>query len=290
MKFTFLGTAAANAFPEAFCSCVNCQEARSLGGPSLRKRSAALINDDLLLDLGPDIMVAAQQHNCPLTNVRYCLQTHPHADHLDLSHLLSRSPGFGTVGARCLHFYASRETMVRAAETFERDLHGAPFLAPKTQQELNFQTDEITPLQPFVFESEHGPYRITAFPANHAPGMGALLYTIEAVARARTIFYATDTASFFEETWQALAEEQVRCDLVIFDHTYGPTQEGSDHLSAQQLIEHKDRMRQNGLLKPEGRVFATHIAHEGNAAHPTLTTFAEEHGYEIGYDGLSIEL
>jgi hypothetical protein len=27
-----------------------------LGGPSLRKRSAALINDDLLIDLGPDIM------------------------------------------------------------------------------------------------------------------------------------------------------------------------------------------------------------------------------------------
>ncbi len=107
MKITFLGTAAANAFPEAFCKCRNCVQARMLGGPSLRKRSAALINEDLLIDLGPDVMAASQVHGCPLDNVRYCLQTHPHADHLDLSHLLSRSPGFGVVGAPVLDFYAS---------------------------------------------------------------------------------------------------------------------------------------------------------------------------------------
>ena len=54
MMLTFLGTAAANAYPEAFCQCDNCEQARALGGPSLRKRSAALINDDLLIDLGPE--------------------------------------------------------------------------------------------------------------------------------------------------------------------------------------------------------------------------------------------
>src|ERR671937_772020 len=113
MKLTFLGTAAANAFPEAFCRCANCEQARRLGGTSLRKRSAALVNDDLLIDLGPDIMAAAQLHGCSLTSVHYCLQTHPHADHLDLSHLLSRSPGYGTVGAPPLEFYASPETLQR---------------------------------------------------------------------------------------------------------------------------------------------------------------------------------
>jgi phosphoribosyl 1,2-cyclic phosphodiesterase len=50
-----------------------------------------LINDDLLIDLGPDIMSASHIHGCSLEGVRYCLQTHPHADHLDLSHLLSRA-------------------------------------------------------------------------------------------------------------------------------------------------------------------------------------------------------
>ncbi|PIE36242.1 hypothetical protein CSA56_00720 [candidate division KSB3 bacterium] len=89
MHLTFLGTSAANAFPEPFCQCPNCTQARACGGESLRKRSAMLIDDDLLLDLGPDILTASSLHGCPLTNVRYCLQTHAHADHLDLSHLLS---------------------------------------------------------------------------------------------------------------------------------------------------------------------------------------------------------
>ena len=83
MNITFLGTSAANAFPEAFCQCKNCEQARELGGVSLRKRSAALINSDLLIDLGPDIMTASFLHSRPLTHVRYCLQTHAHSDHLD---------------------------------------------------------------------------------------------------------------------------------------------------------------------------------------------------------------
>jgi len=284
MNFTFLGTAAANAFPEAFCRCVNCEAARRLGGPSLRKRSAALINDDLLLDLGPDIMAAAQQHAIALTNVRYCLQSHPHADHLDLSHLLSRSPDFGTVGAPCLHFYASAETMARAAQTFDRDLSGDAFLDPATQQQLNYQTKIIEPLHPLTI----GPYEIIAFPANHAPGMGALLYAIS--DGERTIFYGTDTAVFFEETWQALRQQQWRFDLIVLDHTYGPTQAGTDHLSAHQFIDQMGRLRAEGFLKPGGRVFATHIAHEGNPVHPALVAFARQHGYEIGFDGLRLTL
>ena len=114
MRVTFLGTAAANAFPEAFCKCNNCEQARKLGGLSLRKRSSVLVNDDLIIDLGPDIMAASQIHGCLLTNVQYCLQTHPHADHMDLSHLLSRSPDFGTVGTPILNFYASVETLKKS--------------------------------------------------------------------------------------------------------------------------------------------------------------------------------
>src|SRR6266576_2174306 len=160
MIITFLGTAAANAFPAAFCKCQNCAQARTLGGPSLRKRSAALVNDDLLIDLGPDIMAASHMHGCSLDNVQYCLQTHPHADHLDLSHLLSRSPDYGVVGAPVLNFYASGETMKRAAETFERDLAGYSLLSPEAEKCLNFKMHQVQPLEPFVV----GPYSVMAFP------------------------------------------------------------------------------------------------------------------------------
>jgi phosphoribosyl 1,2-cyclic phosphate phosphodiesterase len=284
MTITFLGTSAANAFPEAFCKCRNCSQARILGGPNLRKRSAALINNDLLIDLGPDIMAASHMHGCPLSDVRYCLQTHPHADHLDLSHLLSRSPSYGAVGAPVLAFYASRETLERATETFERDLAGYNLLSSEAETYLNLKIHRIQPLESFTV----GPYSVMALPANHAPGMGAMLYAIKAADRA--VFYGTDTATLFEQTWQTFRQHKMRFDVVILDHTYGPERPGSDHLSAHQVIEHADRMRLEGVLCPHARIFATHIAHEGNPPHTDLSTFAKQHGYEVAYDGLVLNI
>ncbi len=282
MRVTFLGTAAANAYPEAFCRCERCAQARALGGPSLRKRSALLIDDDLLIDLGPDIMAAAQMHGVALTGVRYCLQTHPHADHLDLSHLLSRSPGFGVVGAPRLHLYASAATLRRAAQTFERDLAGYSLFDDEAERELNVQLHEIEPLQPLTV----GRYRVTAFPANHAATLGALLYAVE--AEERCVFYGTDTASLFEETWRAFHRLGLRFDVVILDHTYGPGQDEADHLNAHGVSAHAARLRAEGLLAEDGRVFATHIAHEGNPVHPALVDWAAQHGYEVAYDGLVV--
>ena len=282
MQITFLGTAAANAFPEVFCKCGNCQKAREFGGKNLRKRSAALINDDLLLDLGPDIMASSQMHSISLTNVKFCLQTHPHADHMDLSHLLSRSPGFGVIGAPRLHFYASPQTLARADQTFLRDLCGFGLLDKQAEQELNLAIHVIEPLTPMKV----GEYRVVAIPANHARSFGASLYAIE--KDGCSIFYGTDTAEFLDETWQAFHDQKLKFDVVVLDHTYGPDEPGSDHLSAHQVAEHAQHMRAGGILKADGRVFATHIAHEGNPDHDTLCEFAKAHGYEIAYDGLVI--
>jgi len=282
MKITFLGTAAANAFPEAFCRCKNCEQARSVGGKSLRKRSAALVNDDLLIDLGPDIMSAAGMHGCPLTQVRYCLQTHAHADHLDASHLLSRSPGYGVIGAPRLHLYASAGSIRVIERLLERDCEPYGLLAPETEQRLNLKFHRIEALQSFRV----GNYQVTAFPANHDPVVDPLLYAIQ--SEDRTIFYGTDTAIFLEETWKGFHQFKLKFDVVILDHTYGPDEPGSDHLSAHQVIEHLNRMKAEGLLTKEARALATHIAHEGNPAHPELANFAAQHGYEIAYDGQTI--
>lgn len=282
MEFTFLGTAAANAYPEAFCRCDHCRSARLLGGPSLRKRSAALINDDLLIDLGPDIMTAAQMHRRPLTGVRYCLQTHAHADHFDPSHLLSRSPGYGVVGAPRLHLYASPATLKAAARLLERDCAPEGLFHPAAQERLNLALHPVEALRPF----SAGRYRVIAFPANHDPLVEPLLYAVQ--AEDRCIFYGADTAVLPEEAWQGFHRFRLRFDTVILDHTYGPEEPGSDHLNAHQVVEHAARMREEGLLARGARVFGTHIAHEGNPPHPELVAFAARHGYEIAFDGLTM--
>lgn len=75
---------------------------------------------------------------------------------------------------------------------------------------------------------------------------------------------------------------------MVLDHTYGPDEPGGDHLSAHQVAEHTKRLQEEGILKDSGRVFSTHIAHEGNPPHPELVELASQHGYEIAYDGLEV--
>ena len=284
MILTFLGTSAANPYPEAFCRCDHCERARALGGRNLRKRSALLVNDDLLIDLGPDVMTASAIHGRPLINVRYCLQTHAHADHLDPTHFFSRSPEFGVVGAPRLHFYASAATARHAADSLRRDCAPADFLDPETGERLNLEVHQIEAFQSFAA----GPYRVTALPANHDPSVEPLLYAVE--ADGSCIFYGTDTAALPEETWQAFHRQKLRFDLVILDHTYSPDEPASDHLNAHGVIEHVTRMREEGILSDNGRAFATHISHPGNPVHEDLVDFAAGHGYEVAYDGLTVQI
>ena len=69
MKFQYLGTAAAEGIPALFCDCEICREASLRGGKELRMRSGALVNDQLLIDLSPDLFAAKLQFNLDLSKV-----------------------------------------------------------------------------------------------------------------------------------------------------------------------------------------------------------------------------
>jgi phosphoribosyl 1,2-cyclic phosphodiesterase len=283
MRLTFLGTAAAEGYPNPFCRCANCQQARALGGPSVRKRSAALINDDLLIDLGPDLITASLLHDRPLAGVRYCLQTHAHADHLDTSLLLCRTADYGVADEPRLHLYASPATAGRLARLLEPDLAPASLFDAAAAARLNLTLHQVAAPASFAV----GPYQVTAVAANHDPNVAPLLYAI--TADGRTIFYGTDTGPLPEATWQALRQHRLRFDVVILDHTYGWSAGASDHLNAEQFLAQVARLRAEGMLAADARVFAHHLAHDANPVHPELVALAARHGYEVAYDGLTIE-
>ena len=69
MQITFLGTAAAPSMPIPFCICKVCKDARRVGGKNLRRRSSLMINDDLLVDIGPDIATASFEYGLSLAGV-----------------------------------------------------------------------------------------------------------------------------------------------------------------------------------------------------------------------------
>lgn len=282
MRFTFLGTSASEGYPNAFCGCDNCEQARHAGGPSLRKRSSALINGEFVIDLGPDLMAASMQHGVSLAKMRYCIQTHEHADHLDPSHLHSRSPMCGVQDAPRLEYYASANALKRAARILRSE--DATLNDPFVNERLNLNVYAVEPFQKFAV----GPYQVTSLKANHAPETTAMLYLIE--REGRVIFYGTDTGEMPEETWDALASFGKPCDMVALDHTFGYQGRSTGHMNTEQFLEQVARLRETGVVANHTRVFATHIAHHSNPTHPEMVAAASQHGYEVAYDGLTIDL
>lgn len=284
MQILFLGTSASEGYPNAFCACENCEAARAAGGPSLRKRCSLLINDDLLIDLGPDLMAAAQQHGVSLANIHYCLQTHEHEDHLDPAHFGSRSQFCGVYGAPTLHYYASRRALEKAAKQLGRPMPPEGLLDAELAEQLNLRAYVVEPRQQF----DVGPYAVLSVPATHAPELTAMLYVIS--HGERTLFYCTDTGDLGEEAWRLLASYGRPFNIVIMDHTFGLQRRSGGHMNSVQFVEHMDRMRTEGLLANDAQIYATHIGHHSNPPHAELAAFAARAGYQVAHDGLVVQV
>jgi phosphoribosyl 1,2-cyclic phosphodiesterase len=283
VELTFLGTAASEGYPVAFCACANCERARRLAGPNLRHRSAALLDGVLLLDLGPDVMAAALALGVPLTDVRHCLLTHEHGDHLDASNLLSRSPACQVVAPR-LGLYGTAGALLRAASAVDHHLPPGGLLAPAVQERLNLALCPIAPGDAFAV----GPYRVTAVPAAHDPRLVPLLYVIERDGRA--LFYATDTGPLPDAAWELLSAWGGRLDAVVLDHTFGLAERSDGHNNGEQFEETIARLRAAGHLGDGCRIVAHHLGHHSNPDHETLARYAAGRGYEVAFDGLTVRV
>lgn len=243
MKITFLGTAAATSIPLMFCRCNTCEQARKLGGKDFRKRSSLLINQDLLIDLGSDIMSASFMHGVSIADVRYCLQTHPHSDHFDASHLSTRIPEYAVENVPHLEIYASGGTLKKMSEMLKNEGYITDLFDSKEKERLNLDIYPVKHFQSF----NAGKYQITAFPTNHDKSVDSLFYTI--TENNYTVLYGTDTDIITEEVWKSFHDKNIHFDVVILDHTYGVNINGGGHLNANQFIEHLKRTKREGLLK-----------------------------------------
>lgn len=284
MKITFLGTAAATACPLVFCRCEACRKAWKTGGKDMRRRASLLVGDDLLIDLGPDLMGAAFAHGVDVSRITAWLQTHSHSDHFDAGHLITRIADYATQDTLPLDVCASRETLEHMSERLGREEGGATLMTAEYLEKLNMRAHVMRHGDAVAI----GGRRITAVESNHDPGDGSLMYVIE--EGGKSLFYATDTMRLTEKAWDLFRARGFCFDAVAIDHTYGPGTPGGGHLCADEVAEEIARMRAERILKPDGRALATHISHEGMPLHEELSVFAAAHGYEIAWDGLVVEL
>jgi len=284
MELTFLGTAADTAYPLPFCACTICQQARGIGGKNIRRRSSVIVNRDLLIDLGPDSVQSMLNFGLDPTRIRYLLQTHPHHDHFDPNHLITRTSDYGCVCAVPLTLVASRGTLNRMSTMLRSTGFEGDLLTSETQEALN---TDVQPVQ--AGESRTvGSYRITAFQANHDAAAESLLYAVQSGEDA--LFYATDTDTLPEVTLNQLAATGQRFSTVVLDHTYGPGRDGGGHLNADRFHATILWLQDACLLQDDAKIYATHLSHEGNPEHEALDAYARQHGYLVPWDGLKVPM
>jgi phosphoribosyl 1,2-cyclic phosphate phosphodiesterase len=238
----------------------------------------------MIIDMGPDVMSASMMYGKSMVDIRYHLQTHPHSDHFDAQLFTSRAPEYLAVDMPLLEVYASEKTLRKMSEMVANEGYVSEFLTSKQQEHLRLKVIPVESLKTYLI----GGYEVVPFSTDHDVSAGSLLYAVS--QNERTAFYGTDTDILPEETWNGFHAKRMKFDAVILDHTYGPAAYNGGHLDAQRFIDQLRRMESERLLTDKARVFATHIAHEGNPPHTEFLEYAARLGYEVAYDGLVLEL
>lgn len=258
MKIQFLGTSAAPSVPLPFCQCKVCRQARHIGGRNIRKRSSIVVNEDMIIDIGPDIMSASFEYGVSISDIKICLQTHFHEDHFDPEIIISRHSEYGNEGLTDLLLIGSNQTLMMMDSIISRRCDYGSIFDERVQESLKVKLYELNP-----YEYQHfGKYKITGYPANHGlREHGCFIYKIE--DNNICILYGTDTSVIDEEVWNHFEMSDNKFDLIILDCTYGIGYESrqGDHLAIIDFIEHIKRFKDKGLLTELGEVYATHISH-----------------------------
>lgn len=270
MKIHFLGTAASEGFPNVFCSCDACLQARKQGGRNIRSRSSVLIDEGVKIDASADSQQQALREGIDLGKVNHLLITHTHYDHLYAGDLTSRMKGFAHGVASPLHIYGNALALRYCKEY---DLH-------TIGNGEEFKLHHIHPFTPFQFEQ----MTVTPLVADHDPDELCLLFYIE--KNGKKLLYGNDTGWFPNETWEWLENKKI--DAAILDCTVGVTgnKRSSNHMSVETVIDMKKTFEEKDMLTENGQVIATHFSHNCGLLYEDLVTIFEPYDIKVAYDGM----
>ena len=277
MEILFLGTGAATANPLPFCRCEMCRTARKSGGKDFRRRSSVLIDGEILIDLGPDVAVAADAFGADLSEVGCLLQTHAHSDHFDAGHFITRIPEYATVDPKKLTVVATEACIERMSEALAREEGGATLLTEEWRARLNVKLEPVR----HASRVRYMDYEIVCVESAHDRAGGSLMYVIRKDDAA--FFYACDTPPFTCGAWSLINSLEFPVAAAAIDQTYGPGTPGGGHMCADEVAVCAGRLNC-------GRAYATHISHEGTPPHAVLERWTRARGYSVAYDGLRITI
>ena len=266
MRVRLLGTGASDGWPDPWCTCASCAAATAQG--ALRGQTGALVDDRLLLDLGPELPRAALRQGTSLAGVQAVLVTHAHEDHFAPAALMWRgwqpdAPPLELVGPPAV--VAAGTSRVDPATVTLRAVRGGDRLAVAG-------------------------YDVVVLPARHAgPQAGpAVLYDVTGPDGGR-LLYATDTSVLPDEAVR-LATGRAYDAVLLELTTVGPGRPGAQsHLDLTSWPAQVERLRAVGAVDAHTRVLAVHLGH-GNPPPDVLDALLASWGARAGRDGQVLEL
>ena len=285
MRLVFLGTAAAEGIPGLWCGCAICREARKRGGKDIRRRCSYLIDDDTMIDFGPDTFEQARRADINLPELKRIIFTHAHEDHMSPVQLLyRRSPGF------CVDVPEYKLDVLGSRRTLRELVRGILSSNSPTLDGANiFDYLRLKPIT--VNEGEwakSGDVEVLPIPASHAPGLGAMIYVIR--RGGKTVLIANDTGWLADEAWHML--DNIRLDTVVIECTIGFRNPDANktHQGFNTTVKFREKLIEMRCLAPDAPAYVTHFSHNGYALHEELQARFFPEGMTVAYDGLSVEI
>ena len=261
MQVLLLGTGSADGWPNPFCTCASCAAARRAG--VVRGQTAALVDDVLLLDCGPEAPRAAERFGHSLDRVRDVLLTHSHPDHAGPPALLWR------------HWADRAEPLT---------VHGP-------DEALDLCRPWVGPTDPVTFHPvaagdtfRTSAHDVHALAANHGDaGSGPGLLWEVTDDHGERLLHATDTGWPSETTLAALTAQPYS--VVLLEETYGDRGGlGDDHLDLDSFARLLAHLRSARTVTDRTQVVAIHLGHH-NPAPEELDRRLAALGARAGRDG-----
>ena len=269
----FLGSAAAEAIPGIFCDCEVCRQARKLGGKDIRMRTSYMIDQSLVVDMGPDTIRQMQRFDCDAGKIRHIMLTHMHNDHF-VSWEFNRRPAERRTAELCVYGTekCGKQFVQQAFHGREADMlkRGFRFVVLCNYARTRIATN----------------ISVTAIPATHnmsVPGT-AMLYIIE--KRKKRVFIGNDSGTLCPEAEKFLSSYPDRINAAIVDCTFGTRTMGTGHQGGEKCL------RTFELFKytENAAKVVNHFSHNCGSNHAGLEEYFNPKGVMVGYDGMKLEL
>lgn len=272
MEILYMGTGASEGIPALFCHCRVCKNARKRKGNEQRTRCQALINQELMIDFGPDTYTHYLRYNFQLPDIKTLLVTHSHTDHFYATDLGMRREGLAHPVPEVLNIYGD----CTVGEKFYDEFSG---------NERVLQINHFQEVKFFV-PLDHPVYEIIPLQANHDKKESCVFYSIRERKTGKSILYAHDTGIFPEETWRFLEDFPICYGLVSLDCNSMLGKDGKNHMGYEDDKVVLNRLEKMRRVNQNTIVILNHFSHNSDVTHEEMVRAVEGTGIQIAYDGL----